>query len=83
VSGEHLDQLSPIYKLYSFANNSLINTSKRNKMTIQKQMTYIKIHPNALPTNITNTPVNVIFPKQLPQRDDTIWLVNPIKITSQ
>jgi hypothetical protein len=48
-------------------------------MTIQKQITDIPIDPNALPENITVTPINIILPERLPQRDDNVWLSSPIK----
>jgi hypothetical protein len=50
-------------------------------MTIQKQITDIPIDPNALPINIKVTPVNIILPKRLPQRDDNVWIASPVKTT--
>jgi hypothetical protein len=35
------------------------------------------------PTNIKVTPINIILPKRLPQRDDNVWLTSPIKVTPQ
>jgi hypothetical protein len=34
-------------------------------------------------TNITVTPINIIMPKRLPQRDANVWLTSPIKVTPQ
>lgn len=33
------------------------------------------------PTNIKVTPVNIILPKILPQRDDNVWLTSPVKVS--
>jgi hypothetical protein len=38
---------------------------------------------NSTPTNITVTPINIIMPKRLPQRDDNVWLTSPVKTTPQ
>jgi hypothetical protein len=35
------------------------------------------------PTNIKVTPINIILPQRLPQRDDNVWLTSPIKVTPQ
>jgi len=42
-------------------------------------MTDIPIDPNSTPTNIKVTPINIILPKRLPQRDDNVWLSSPVK----
>jgi hypothetical protein len=52
-------------------------------MTIQKQITDIPVAQDAIPTNITVTPINIIMPKRLPQRDDNVWLTSPVKTTPQ
>jgi|694.fasta_scaffold02809_29 hypothetical protein len=52
-------------------------------MNLHKQMTDIPVDPNATPTNITVTPINIIMPKRLPQRDDNVWLTSPVKVTPQ
>jgi hypothetical protein len=33
------------------------------------------------PTNIKVTPVNIILPKRLPQRDDNVWITSPVKVS--
>jgi hypothetical protein len=35
------------------------------------------------PTNIKVTPINIILPKRLPQRDANVWLTSPVKVTPQ
>ena len=72
----------PTYTIYSFT-NLVINTIKDKTMTIQKQITDFPIDPNALPINIKVTPVNIIFPQRLPQRDDNVWIASPVKTTPQ
>jgi hypothetical protein len=52
-------------------------------MTIQKQITDIKVDPNATVSNLTTSPINIILPQRLPQRDDNVWLTSPIKVTPQ
>lgn len=32
------------------------------------------------PTNMRTTPINVILPQRLPQRDDNVWLASPVRI---
>lgn len=34
------------------------------------------------PNNIKTTPINIIMPKRLPQRDDNVWLTSPVRITN-
>ena len=70
----------PTVYLYSVT-NIVINTFKDKTMTIQKQITDIPVAPNATPTNITVTPINIILPQRLPQRDNNVWLTSPIKTT--
>lgn len=72
----------PTVYLYSVT-NIVINTCKDKTMTIQKQITDIPVAPDATPTNITVTPINIIMPKRLPNRDDNVWLTSPIKVTPQ
>ena len=72
----------PTYTIYSFA-NLVINTIKDETMTIHKQITDIPIDPNALPINVKVTPVNIILPQRLPQRDDNVWITSPVKTTPQ
>jgi hypothetical protein len=52
-------------------------------MTIQKQITDIKVDSNATVSNVKTTPVNIILPQRLPQRDDNVWLASPVKTTPQ
>jgi hypothetical protein len=68
----------PTVYLYSVT-NIVINSFKDKTMTIQKQITDIKVDPNATVSNIKITPVNIILPKKLPQRDDNVWLSSPVK----
>ena len=51
------------------------------QMNLHEQMTDIPVAPDATPTNITVTPINIIMPKCLPNRDDNVWLTSPIKTT--
>jgi len=53
------------------------------QMNLHKQITDIPIDANTIPTNITVTPINIIMPKRLPQRDANVWLTSPIKVTPQ
>ena len=48
-------------------------------MNLHKQMTDIPVAQDAIPTNITVTPINIIMPKRLPQRDDSVCLASPAK----
>ena len=34
------------------------------------------------PTNVRTTPINIILPQRLPQRDDNIWLTSPVRIVN-
>ena len=52
-------------------------------MTIQKQITDIKVDSNATVSNLTTSPIKIILPQRLPQRDDNVWLTSPIKVTPQ
>ena len=52
-------------------------------MTLHKQITDIPVDPDTLAENIRFTPVNVILPQKLPQRDDNVWISSPVKATSQ
>ena len=52
-------------------------------MTIHKQMSDIKVDPNATLSNLTTSPIKIILPQRLPQRDDNVWLTSPIKVTPQ
>jgi hypothetical protein len=52
-------------------------------MNLHKQMTDVKVDPNATVSNITVTPINIIMPKRLPQRDANVWLTSPIKVMPQ
>lgn len=36
---------------------------------------------DATPTNVCVTPINIILPQRLPQRDDNVWLVSPVKVS--
>jgi hypothetical protein len=72
----------PTYSIYSLT-NIVINSFKDKTMTIQKQITDVPIDPNALPINIKVTPVNIILPQRLPQRDDNVWIASPVKTTPQ
>lgn len=72
----------PTVYLYSVT-NIVINNTKDKTMTIQKQITDIKVDPNATLSNITIEPINIILPQRLPQRDDNVWLESPIKATPQ
>jgi hypothetical protein len=38
---------------------------------------------DCVPTNISVTPVNIILPQRLPQRDDNVWIASPVKTTPQ
>lgn len=70
----------PTVYLYSVT-NIVINSIKDKTMTIQKQITDIPVAQDAIPTNITVTPINIILPQRLPQRDDNVWLSSPVKVT--
>lgn len=53
----------------------------------QKMHEPIKNIPDAnlaqvTPTNIKFTPINIIMPKKLPQRDDNVWLTSPVRFTN-
>ena len=37
---------------------------------------------NSTPTNVRTTPINIILPKRLPQRDDNVWLTSPVRFTN-
>jgi len=52
-------------------------------MNIHQQITDIPINANTLPENIRVTPINIILPKHLPQRDDNVWLASPVKSSPQ
>lgn len=52
-------------------------------MNIHKQITDIPVDPNSIPENIRFTPVNIILPQRLPQRDDNVWIASPVKTTPQ
>jgi hypothetical protein len=81
VKGDSLIACST-YTIYSFT-NIVINSIKDKTMTIQQQITDTPIDPNALPINIEVTPVNIILPQRLPQRDDNVWIASPVKTTPQ
>jgi hypothetical protein len=52
-------------------------------MNLHKQMTDIPVAQDAIPTNITVTPIKIILPQRLPQRDDNVWIASPVKTTPQ
>lgn len=72
----------PTVYLYSVT-NIVINNTKDKTMTQHKQMTDIKVDPNATVSNLTISPINIILPQRLPQRDDNVWLTSPVKTTPQ
>ena len=52
-------------------------------MNVHQQITDIPVNPDTLPENIRVTPINIILPKRLPQRDDNVWLASPVKSAPQ
>jgi hypothetical protein len=72
----------PTYSIYSVT-NIVINTFKDKTMTTQKQITDIKVDPNATVSNVTISPINIILPQHLPHRNDNVWLSSPVKTTPQ
>ena len=52
-------------------------------MTIHEKITDVSVNPNTVPENITHTPLNIILPQKLPQRDNNVWLSSPVKVPSQ
>lgn len=48
-----------------------------------EQVKYIKDEQvkNSTPTNMRTTPINIILPQRLPQRDDNVWLISPVKVS--
>jgi hypothetical protein len=53
----------------------------RHKMFEQPKYITNEQVKNNTPTNIKVTPINIILPKKLPQRDDNVWLSSPVRIT--